>query len=109
MKAGLYARHQPRVGDEPRPSKSQAMLTARTEHLIDLALEEDTGLGDITSRAIFLAAHRCRAVIDARQDLVVCGLEIAARVFTHADAAIKVRFLARDGDRVKKGAKILRL
>jgi nicotinate-nucleotide pyrophosphorylase (carboxylating) len=85
------------------------MLTARTEHLIDLALEEDTGLGDITSRAIFPSTHRSRAVIDAKQDLVVCGLEIAARVFTQADPAIKVRQLARDGDRVKNGAVVLRL
>ena len=72
------------------------MLTARTEHLIDLALEEDTGLGDITSRTIFPAKHRSRAIIDAKQDLVVCGLEIAARVFEKTDPAIKVRLLARD-------------
>lgn len=85
------------------------MLTARTEHLIDLALEEDTGLGDVTSRTIFPAKHRSRAVIDAKQDLVVCGLEIAARVFAQTDPAIKTRLLARDGDRVKKGAIVLRL
>jgi len=85
------------------------MLTARTLHLIDLALEEDTGLGDITSRAIFPARHRSRAVIDAKQDLVVCGLEIAARVFAQVDPAIKVRLLARDGNRVKKGAVVLQL
>ncbi|HWA27895.1 MAG TPA: carboxylating nicotinate-nucleotide diphosphorylase [Lacunisphaera sp.] len=85
------------------------MLTARTEHLIDLALEEDAGLGDITSRAIFPARHRSRAVIDAKQELVICGLEIAARVFAKTDPAIKTRLLARDGDRVKQGAKVLRL
>ena len=86
-----------------------SIITARTKHLIDLALEEDTGLGDITSRAIFTPRHRSRAVIDAKQDLVVCGLAIAARVFTQVDPAIKVRLLARDGDRVKKGALVLRL
>ena len=85
------------------------MITPRTEHLIDLALEEDAGLGDVTSRAIFHAKHRSRAVIDARQDLVICGLEIAARVFAKTDPAIKVRLLAQDGDRVKKGAKVIRL
>ena len=58
------------------------MLTPRTDHLIDLALEEDAGLGDVTSRAIFPARHRSRAVIDAKQDLVICGLEVAARVFS---------------------------
>ncbi len=83
------------------------MLTPRTEHLIDLALEEDTGLGDITSRAIFPAKHTSRAVIDAKQPLVLCGLEVAARVFAKQDPKLKVRLLAKDGDRVKPGAVVL--
>ncbi len=85
------------------------MLTPRTRHLIDLALEEDAGLGDLTSRAIFAASHRSRAVIDARQDLVVCGLEVAAAVFTRVDPALKTRLLARDGDRIRRGAAIIRI
>jgi nicotinate-nucleotide pyrophosphorylase (carboxylating) len=85
------------------------MITARTEHLIDLALEEDAGLGDITSRAIFPPKHRSRAVIDAKQDLVLCGVEIAARVFAKLDPALKVRLLARDGQRLKPGALVLRV
>lgn len=85
------------------------MLTPRTDHLIDLALEEDAGLGDVTSRAIFPAAHRSRGVIDARQELVVCGLEVAARVFARVDPALKTRLLARDGDHVKPGALVLRV
>jgi len=85
------------------------MLAPRTAHLIDLALEEDIGLGDITSRAVFPAKHRSRALIDAKQDLILCGLEIAAGVFAKVDPAIKVRLLARDGDRLKKGAVVLRL
>jgi len=85
------------------------MLTPRTDHLIDLALEEDAGLGDLTSRAIFPADHRSRAVIEAGQDLVVCGLAVAARVFERADAALQVSPLAADGDRVKKGAAVLRI
>ena len=85
------------------------MITPRTDHLINLALEEDAGLGDVTSRAIFSAKHRSRAVIDAKQDLVICGLEVAARVFARVDPALKAKLLARDGDRVKKGANVLRV
>jgi len=83
------------------------MITARTEHLIDLALGEDAGLGDITSRAIFPARYRSRAVIDAKQDLVLCGVEVAARVFARLDPALKIRLLARDGQRLKRGALVL--
>src|SRR6478736_9011648 len=67
------------------------MLTPRTEHLIDLALEEDAGLGDITSRAIFPAKHRSRGVIDAKQPLVLSGIATQARRYAAAVAGTGVR------------------
>src|SRR4051794_29033234 len=73
----------------------------RIDHLIDLALDEDLGLGDVTSRAIFSAHHRSRGFIGAGQDLVVCGLAVAARVFVTVDPELQVTLRARDGDRVK--------
>lgn len=79
----------------------------RIDHLIDLAIEEDAGLGDVTSRAIFSATHRSRGFIDAKQDLVLCGLGIAARVFERVDTSIKVTLTAHDGDRVAPGARVL--
>jgi len=85
------------------------MLTPRTDHLIDLALDEDAGLGDVTSRAIFPAKHTSRAFIEAKQDLVVCGLELAARVFARVDPRLKVTLTAHDGERVKKGGVVLRV
>ncbi|MDB6092705.1 MAG: nicotinate-nucleotide pyrophosphorylase [Verrucomicrobia bacterium] len=81
----------------------------RTDHLIDLALEEDAGLGDLTSRAIFSASHRSRAFISAGQDLVVCGAEVAARVFTRVDPMLKVRVVRSDGAAAKRGQVILRV
>jgi nicotinate-nucleotide pyrophosphorylase (carboxylating) len=84
-------------------------LHPRTDTLIDLALEEDAGLGDVTSRAIFAPTHRSRGWIEARQGLTVCGLEVAARVFARVDPRIKVTLTARDGQRVKPGAIVLKL
>jgi nicotinate-nucleotide pyrophosphorylase (carboxylating) len=85
------------------------MPDPRTDHLIDLALEEDAGLGDVTSRAIFRPSHRSRAFLAAGHDLVVCGLEVGARVFARVDPALKVQLVARDGARVKKGGVVLRV
>jgi nicotinate-nucleotide pyrophosphorylase (carboxylating) len=85
------------------------MNNVRTAQLIDLALEEDAGLGDLTSRAIFPAQHRSRAVIAAKQELVLCGLDVAAAVFARVDPGLKVKRLAADGDRVKNGAVVLRV
>jgi nicotinate-nucleotide pyrophosphorylase (carboxylating) len=83
------------------------MITPRTEQLIELALEEDAGLGDVTSRAIFPAQHRSRAFIAAGHDLVACGLDVAALVFTRVDPALKVTLQVRDGARVKKNGRVM--
>jgi len=85
------------------------MITPRTDLLIDLALEEDAGLGDVTSDALFPPRHRSRAVIEARQDLVVCGLEVAARVFARVDPKLKVKLMAADGDAIRDKGIVLRV
>ncbi|HKB58371.1 MAG TPA: carboxylating nicotinate-nucleotide diphosphorylase [Lacunisphaera sp.] len=85
------------------------MIDVRTAHLIDLALEEDAGLGDVTSRAIFPAKHHSRAVINAKQELVICGLEVAVAVFARVDPALKTQPLAADGDQMQSGAPVLRV
>ena len=83
------------------------MITVRTDHLIDLALDEDAGLGDVTSRAIFGPRHRSRAFIEAGQDLVVCGLAVAARVFARVDPALRVGITAEEGGRIARGGRVL--
>jgi nicotinate-nucleotide pyrophosphorylase (carboxylating) len=83
------------------------VISPRTDHLIDLALDEDAGLGDVTSRAIFTPRDRSRGFIDAKQPLVVCGLEVAARVFTRVDPAITVKPLVADGARLKPGTRVM--
>ncbi len=83
-------------------------MRPRTDTLIDLALEEDAGLGDITSQAIFSSDHVSRARILARQDLVVFGLEVARRVFLRVDPSVTVCLVADDGENVNKGDTVLR-
>lgn len=84
-------------------------MDPRTEHLIDLALDEDAGLGDVTSRSVIPAGHRSRAHVAAGQDLVLCGMEVAERVFARVDPSIRLEALARDGDRIARGKKVLRV
>lgn len=84
-------------------------MLPRTDHLIDLALEEDAAHGDLTSRAIFPDGHRSRAYIEAGHDLVVSGADVAARVFARVDPRIKVTSVAKDGARLRRGDIALRL
>jgi nicotinate-nucleotide pyrophosphorylase (carboxylating) len=76
-------------------------LQARIDALIDMALEEDAAFGDVTSQSIFKADHVSSARILARQDMLICGLEIAKQVFLRVDANLNVSLQADDGDRVK--------
>jgi len=71
--------------------------------LVELALSEDIGPGDATSR-LLIEPERCGdAVIEARQALVVCGLAVAAEVFEQLDPEIEFRPLLLDGDRAEPG------
>ena len=82
-------------------------LQPRTKTLIDLALEEDAAFGDVTSQAIFPTSHISRAHILAREDLVVCGLEVAEGVFHRVDSSVRVNIKTSDGEKVASGSTIL--
>ena len=73
-----------------------------TDKIIELALSEDIGLGDITSDAIFTPENQAKAVIVAKEDLVLCGLQTAREVFAAVDNTLQFTALKKDGDDVKK-------
>jgi nicotinate-nucleotide pyrophosphorylase (carboxylating) len=78
-----------------------AVLSGAVERLIDLALEEDLGLGDATSEATITPTARGRGTFLAKDPLVLAGTEVAARIFERLGA--ECRFDRTDGDRVRKG------
>ena len=79
------------------------------EKIVQLALEEDLGLGDITSDNIFSAQDRAKAVIVAKEDLVLCGMEIARQVFWLVDESLVFTPLKKEGEWIKKGEQVLAL
>lgn len=79
------------------------------EKIIQLAIEEDLGLGDITSDNIFTPQNRAKAIIVAKQDLVLCGMDIARQTFWYVDETLVFTPLKQDGDWVKKGERVLEL
>lgn len=73
-------------------------------------LAEDLGPGgDATSRATIDGSATFRAEINARQSIVVAGVEIAAAFFRALDSGVEIELLASDGDRVGRGATLVRL
>ena len=70
----------------------------QTDKLIDLALAEDIGPGDITTDNLVDAQVPGHGEIVAKQDLVIAGLDIAKRVFQRLDDAIVYEASFQDGD-----------
>ena len=75
--------------------------------LIDMALAEDIGSGDVTSTYFVPAERRSRAFINAREEGVIAGTEVAAEVFRRVSSEIEVRILLEDGARVSHGALVI--
>jgi nicotinate-nucleotide pyrophosphorylase (carboxylating) len=84
-------------------------MTDHSEILIDLALAEDLGDGDVTSRYFIPAERKARAFVVARREGVLSGVEIAARVFARVDPGLDVETMVPDGSRVGEGALLIKV
>jgi nicotinate-nucleotide pyrophosphorylase (carboxylating) len=69
--------------------------------IVNRALDEDLGRGDITSRSIVRFGLNSRGSFIAKQDLVLAGLEIADLVFGWFDEYIQIESTVSDGDEIK--------
>ena len=85
--------------------------------LIELALDEDLGRGDVTSQSVFGAASgavalgadgpRVTAEMNTREPIVAFGIDIATAVFHLVDSRIEIERHCEDGARLDKGALLL--
>jgi nicotinate-nucleotide pyrophosphorylase (carboxylating) len=80
------------------------------DEFVRRVLAEDLGKGgDVTSRATIAEDARFTAEMNARQAIVVAGIEVAAAFFRALDAQVQIEMLANDGDGVEHGATLMRL
>lgn len=82
-------------------------LSPATSRLIDLALEEDLGRGDVTTSTVVLATAVAAGRIFTREPIVVAGLAVAAEVFRRVDPAIEIERVVQDGAQLPAGATLL--
>lgn len=75
--------------------------------LIELALAEDIGSGDVTAEYFIPADRQARAFVTARSEGVVSGTALAAGVFQQVDPSLQVEVLIPDGSRVTAGALLI--
>lgn len=77
------------------------------QDLIERALAEDIGGGDLTSRAVVPEGSRASGVVVAKVSGVVAGVDLAAATFAAVDPGLDIERRAADGDRVEPGAELL--
>lgn len=81
----------------------------RTLDVIQNALREDIGAGDVTSLALVPASVRATVEIVSRGSYVVSGTTVAEEVFLAVDGSLRCTTLVPDGRRVKRGQAIARV
>lgn len=75
------------------------------DEIIRNALNEDISYGDITTDSIIKNYKKAKVDLIAKEDGIICGLEIFKRVFNILENT-EVKFFVKDGDSVFKGSKI---
>jgi len=80
------------------------------DQFVQRVLAEDLGAGgDVTSKSTIAEDARFEAEMNARQAIVVAGIDLAAAFFRALDPHVEVEMLAKDGDRVAHGSTLARL
>jgi nicotinate-nucleotide pyrophosphorylase (carboxylating) len=78
-------------------------MEKQIRNIIEAALAEDIGTGDITTQATVNRKKKGRAQAIAKDDFVIAGIDVFAETFQLLDRSIKVKKLMDDGCRAKKG------
>ncbi|HTY45449.1 MAG TPA: carboxylating nicotinate-nucleotide diphosphorylase [Patescibacteria group bacterium] len=76
---------------------------------VSAALKEDIGRGDITTNTYIPRDKKAKAVLLAKEDCVVCGLQAARLAFQLLDKNARFRPLVKDGQKVRRGKVIARI
>ena len=71
--------------------------------LVELALREDIGRGDVTSNAIISPECKAKGLIIVKGKGIVAGLSVAELVFKTVDSAVEFTLLLADGKKVEVG------
>ncbi len=81
----------------------QGLPHALVHDAVARALREDVGLGDVTTLACIPPNHAARALLRARQPLVLCGVALAIEAFHQLSPNIAILSAAMDGSRLALG------
>ena len=79
-------------------------MKMQADKLIRMALQEDITSEDVSTNAVMRSAVKGTVDLIAKEDGIIAGLDVYARVFQILDEKTEISFNFKDGDAVKKGA-----
>ena len=82
---------------------NEITMKMQADQLIRMALQEDITSEDVSTNAVMPTATKGTVDLIAKEDGVIAGLDIYARVFTILDEKTEIDFHCKDGDEVQKG------
>ena len=82
---------------------NQITMKLNADKLIMMALQEDITSEDVSTNAVMPKAQKGKVDLICKQDGIIAGLDVYARVFTLLDDSTEAEFFCKDGDEVKAG------
>ena len=78
-------------------------MKMQADKLIRMALQEDITSEDVSTNAVMRSAVKGTVDLIAKEDGIIAGLDVYARVFQILDEKTEISFNFKDGEEVKKG------
>ena len=84
-------------------------IKPQIEEIVERALAEDLGKGDVTTEALIPSDQQGTGFIVAKKEGILAGTGAAKQVFHRVDPELKLEILLEDGARVKPGSKVAKV
>ena len=81
-------------------------MKMQADKLIRMALQEDITSEDVSTNAVMPTEVKGTVDLIAKEDGIIAGLDVYARVFRILDEKTEIDFKCKDGDEVKKGERM---
>jgi nicotinate-nucleotide pyrophosphorylase (carboxylating) len=85
------------------------LIPGQVEQIVDRALAEDLGWGDVTTEALIPGDQQGIASIVAKEEGILAGIEVAKKVFHKVNPELKVKTPLEDGARVEPGSMLAKV
>jgi len=86
--------------------KMQKLNMTQALPIIKMAIEEDLGQGDLTSKLLFKRDTIDKANVISREEIIVCGMDVSREILKHYDSRLKLKVYVNDSQSAHVSCKL---